>query len=429
MQISPFGFARLPSMGTRKSTKGANGFGSVWSYVLKDGRRLWAVQLPNVRDLDTGRVHRPTKRGFSTQSEAEEWRLDHARSARRGTYRKPSKTTLGDYLDKHLEALDVRATTRDGYRRKIDNHIRPHLGSRPLAEITRQDLERLYRTLRTKGRTDHKAGAGLSPASVRQVHAILSGAFSEAERDGLIPNNPCRHARMPARGMAAELGHEMQVWEAPTLRRFLDITASERHGMLWRFLAMTGARRGEALALRWSDLDLDTEHPTVTIARSLGLAANETGPKVLHLTPTKTGRKRRVYLDAATVAALKAWKARQTAERLVAGPRWTDPLEGRLVFARDAVRLAPSETAGGYLHPERVSRLFLSAVQRHGMPPIRLHDLRHTWATLALASGVEVKTVQEHLGHSTPVITLTTYAHVLGSQRQQAADRVAALLG
>jgi integrase len=199
--------------------------------------------------------------------------------------------------------------------------------------------------------------------------------------------------------------------------------------MLWRFLAMTGARRGEALALRWSDLDLDTEHPTVTIARSLGLAANETGPKVLHLTPTKTGRKRRVYLDAATVAALKAWKARQTAERLAAGPRWTDPLEGRLVFARDAVRLAPSETAGGYLHPERVSRLFLSAVQRHGMPPIRLHDLRHTWATLALASGVEVKTVQEHLGHSTPVITLTTYAHVLGSQRRQAADRVAALLG
>ena len=395
-----------------------------------EGRpKVWAVQLPNVRDPDTGRVHRPTKRGFASQREAEEWRQEHARSARQGTYRKPSKLTLSDYLDKHLEALDVRATTRDGYRRKIENHIRPQLGSRPLAEITRQDLERLYRTLRTKGRTDHMAGAGLSPGSVRQVHAILSGAFSEAERDGLILSNPCRHARLPARGMAAELGHEMQVWEARTLRAFLDATEDERHSMLWRFLAMTGARRGEALALRWTDLDLDSEHPTVTIARSLGLAADETGPKVLHLTPTKTGRKRRVHLDAATVAALKAWKARQSAERLAAGSRWTDPTEGRLVFARDAVRLGPGESAGGYLHPERVSRLFVSAVQRHGMPPIRLHDLRHTWATLALASGVEVKTVQEHLGHSTPVITLTTYAHVLGSQRQQAAERVAALLG
>lgn len=413
----------------RKSSKGANGFGSVWPYSLKDGRRFWAVQLPSVRDPGTGRVHRPTKRGFATQREAEEWRQEHARSARQGTYRRPSKLTLGDYLDQHLEALDVRATTRDGYRRKIENHIRPQLGSRPLAEITRQDLERLYRTLRTKGRTDHKAGAGLSPASVRQVHAILSGAFAEAERDGLILSNPCRHARMPARGMAAELGHEMQVWEARTLRAFLDATEEERHGMLWRFLAMTGARRGEALALRWTDVDLDSEHATVTIARSLGLAADETGPKVLHLTPTKTGRKRRVHLDAATVAALKAWKARQSAARLAAGLLWVDPTEGRPVFVRDAVRLGPGETAGGYLHPERVSRLFVSAVQRHGMPPIRLHDLRHTWATLALASGVEVKTVQEHLGHSTPVITLTTYAHVLGSQRQQAAERVAALLG
>jgi integrase len=245
----------------------------------------------------------------------------------------------------------------------------------------------------------------------------------------LISNNPCRHARMPARGMAAELGHETQVWEAPTLRRFLDTTASERHGMLWRFLAMTGARRGEALALRWSDLDLDTEHPTVTIARSLGLAANETVPKVLHLTPIKTGRKPRVYLDAATVAALKAWKARQTAERLAAGPRWTDPLEGRLVFARDAIRLAPSETAGDISTPSGSLGCSCRPFSGTGCRRSGCTTLRHTWATLALASGVEVKTVQEHLGHSTPVITLTTYAHVVGSQRQQTADRVAALLG
>jgi integrase len=186
----------------------------------------------------------------------------------------------------------------------------------------------------------------------------------------------------------------MQVWEAPTLRRFLDITASERHGMLWRFLAMTGARRGEALALRWSDLDLDTERPTVTIARSLGLAANETGPKVLHLTPTKTGRKRRVHLDEATVAALKAWKARQTV-RALGGWTTLDRPPRRPPRVRQRRCTARSQRDGrGYLHPERVSRLFLSAVQRHGMPPIRLHDLRHTWATLALASGVDVKTAR-----------------------------------
>lgn len=417
-------------MGLVASHKGANGMGSVWKYKLADGRTvLWAVQLPPTVDPGTGRPTRPTKRGFKSEKEAEIWRQENARKARRGAYVKPSKLTLGEYLDSHIEALDIRATTRDGYRRKVNNHVRPYLGDKRLDDVTRHDLERLYRTLRTEGgKAAHKPGVGLSPASVKQVHAILSGAYSEAERDGLVPNSPCRHVRMPAKGIEAELGHEMQVWEASTLRKFIAATEGERYGMLWAFLALTGCRRGEALSLRWTDLQLDDEHPAVSIRRSLGLAAGPDGPKTKHLTPTKTGRVRVLNLDAATVAALKAYKARQTSERLAAGSVWSDPPEGRLVFARDSVRIAPGEHAGGYLHPERVSRLFASAVTRHGMPKIRLHDLRHTWASLALSNGIEIKTVQEHLGHSTPVITMTTYAHVLTGRRQEAAERVASLL-
>lgn len=95
------------------------------------------------------------------------------------------------------------------------------------------------------GRADHRAGEGLSVTTVKQVHAILSGAFGEAERNGVIPANPCRHARIPARPSGDQLGHEISVWSPGDLRRFLELTPDERHGCLWRFMAMTGVRRGE----------------------------------------------------------------------------------------------------------------------------------------------------------------------------------------
>lgn len=113
--------------------------------------------------------------------------------------------------------------------------------------------------------------------TVKQVHAILSGAFGEAERDGVIPANPCRHARIPARPSGDQLGHEISVWSPGDLRRFLELTADERHGCLWRFMAMTGVRRGEALGLRWGDLDLDSINPRVSIRRAVTVSSEGKG--------------------------------------------------------------------------------------------------------------------------------------------------------
>lgn len=416
----------MPRVRTKKSTKQANGAGSLWSYELSDGRTRWAVSL-SVLDTETGGRRRTTKRGFTSQAEAVAWKGENSVKASRGTYVKPTAHTVGAHLDTWLAAADIRETTRAGYRTKIERHVKPRLGGKRLDSITRQVLEGMYRDLLRGGRSDHRAGEGLSASTVRQVHAMLSGAFNEAERDGVIAANPCRHVRMPKPDTGGDLDHEAEPWHPSELRRFLTETEADRLGILWRFLAMTGVRRGEALALRWSDLDLTATAPRASIRRSATLYS-EGGTKRITLTKPKTSRTRVVDLDAATAEALRLHRKRQDSERAEAGERWVDHPDGALVFARDTYKLQPGQTAGGLLHPERVSRSFRERVASLGLREVRLHDLRHGWATMALLSGVHPKVVQERLGHSTIGITLDTYSHVLEGQQASAASTVAALL-
>jgi integrase len=189
--------------------------------------------------------------------------------------------------------------------------------------------------------------------------------------------------------------------------------------MGWRLLATTGMRRGEALALRWRDIDLDAGR--VAVRRSVGVVKAKGAGEELVEGPTKTGRSRVVDLDAGTVAVLRAYRA------------------ARGSLALDLVRdsaLVLGNLDGAHRHPERFSRRFVGQVAQarkalgeDRLPAIRLHDLRHTHATLLLADGVPVKGVSERLGHASPTITLTVYAHVHPGMGREAADRFAALLG
>jgi integrase len=174
-------------------------------------------------------------------------------------------------------------------------------------------------------------------------------------------------------------------------------------------LATTGLRRGEALGLRWSDLDLDGGRASI---RQTVIAVKHTA---LLGTPKTAKGRRSVTLDSGTVAALREHRKRQAAERLLMGAGWTD-LD--LVFCH---------VDGTMLHPERFTRGFSDAVRRLGLPPIRLHDLRRGWATLALQAGVHPKVVQERLGHANIGITLDTYSHVIAGLHEDAAEQVAAL--
>jgi integrase len=204
---------------------------------------------------------------------------------------------------------------------------------------------------------------------------------------------------------------ELAVWSEEQLHAFLDSVADQRLYPLWRFLAMTGCRRGEALGLTWPDLDI--EGGRVAIRRAL-VPINgqlvETEPK------TKHGR-RLIALDAETVAVLREQAARQLAEQQELGDEWID--SGRVFTAEN----------GAQLHPERISALFARLVRAAALPKIPLQGLRHTYASLALAKGVNPAIVSRRLGHATVAFTLDIYSHVLPQVDAEVAELIAAFAG
>lgn len=285
----------------------------------------------------------------------------------------------------------------------------PVIGGVPLQALDGQMLDRLYAQLLAEGgRKDGKRG-GLKPRTVRYIHTIVHRALKDAVRKKRLTANAADQADPPS--AKASKAPEMKVWTGVQLARFLQLMEGDRYRTVFFFLAMTGCRRGEGLGLRWSDVDL--ERGVVTIRQQL----TESGFKPY----TKTDRPRVIDLDDPTIAALRGWRASQAEERLFLGSAYQDR---GLVFCHPDGR--------PYEYPENFSREFNKRLGRKPfvdeLPRIRLHDLRHTWATLALLAGVDVKVVADRLGHSSPKVTWDTYQHVVQGMQTDAAARVAAMV-
>jgi integrase len=201
-------------------------------------------------------------------------------------------------------------------------------------------------------------------------------------------------------------------WSVDEARQFLDAAAGDRYVALWTLALTTGMRRGELLGLKWPDIDF--EAGKLAVRRTLVTVAYQ-----IRWSEPKTAASRRVVaLDPATAAALRAHRARQLEERMAIGAGYLDE---KVVFAA---------VAGEPLHPDTVTKHFDRLVARAGVPKIRLHDLRHTAATLRLEQGVPLKVVTERLGHSSTRITSDLYQHVGESMQDEAAAKLgAALLG
>ena len=284
----------------------------------------------------------------------------------------------------------------------------PHLPAHRLGASWRSSLGRtingLYAKLAQTGKRNGRSG--LSALSIRHVHAVLHPALKDAVSWGRLTRNPIEAADPPR---VAGSGHEMKTWSGAQLATFLEATSDDRLHGLWHLLAMTGMRRGEALGLRWEDVDL--EQGRLSVRRAL-----IPNGKTVVVSEPKTARGRRVVaLDPGTVEVLKAQAARQLQEQAQA-TSWSD---SGYVFAKED---------GTAYHPEVVSRFFRQAVRRAMLPEIRLHDLRHTHATLALRAGIHPKVVSERLGHATVSITLDTYSHAIPAMQEEAAARIAELV-
>ena len=251
----------------------------------------------------------------------------------------------------------------------------PRLGDIELQRLTPSNLSGFYRALLTHARRD---GQGLAPKTVRNIHAMLHRALKDAVRLGYLVRNVA-DAVTPPRGASPE----MQVWTPEQLRTFLAHARHDRLYALWLLVATTGMRRAELAGLRWVDVDLaaarlSPRRPRVVV----NYVVHESEPK------TRMG-KRSLALDPATLTALEEHKGRQDQERTEVGSAWRD---SGLVFTRPD---------GSPIHPDLITDWFRRLARAAGLPPIRLHDVRHSYATAALAAGVPAKVVSERLGHAT----------------------------
>ena len=309
----------------------------------------------------------------------------------------PANYTVAEWIDIWYENFirpNLRETTRNQYESFIRHHVKPYVGAVPLAKLSALDLQKLYNKLKSSGRiqTDHALpNPGLSAKTVRSIHMMLSSCLGKAVNERLIPSNPAHGCSIPPKEK-----QEMKIIPPKQIGKFLD--EADKAGYLAMFyLELTsGLRRGELLALLWSDVD--TANCTISVNKQVIRVNGE-----LKVLPPKTKN-----------AVRKIVLPRQTIELLIAEhERHPDhPL------------LFPSPKSGTYLDPPAVARKMKTLLARAGIDEIRFHDLRHTFATLSLQNGVDVKTLSHTLGHYSAGFTLDTYTHVTTQMQEDAARKI-----
>jgi integrase len=280
--------------------------------------------------------------------------------------------------------------------------LKPHLGAVLLSELRTGHIAAMFRGIEASNGTRRRPSGA---ANSQRIRATLRAALSDAIRQRLINVNVAKLLELPTAKRPA-----IAVWSPEQLVAFLDSIREDRLYALYRLVAAIGLRRGEVCGLPWDQLDLG--EGVVRIARQLV----DVGGHVMLGEPKSRYGHRVVALDEDTVAILRAHRRRQLEERMRAAEAWH---ETDLVFTR---------IDGQRLNPAYVTRHFSELVAGVGLPPIRLHDLRHTSASLGLMAGESMKEISDRLGHSSITITADTYTHVAPALAREAAQRRAALL-
>jgi integrase len=297
---------------------------------------------------------------------------------------------LGDYLDHWLSDSvrdTVRQRTYERYEQMVRVHIKPTLGCVKLRALNAAQVRSLYR---------EKLDAGLATRTVRYVHTTLNKALKDALADGLIPRNAASTVKPPKLTKK-----EIRPLSPEQASAFLDAARGDRFEALYVVAVTAGLREGELLGLQWDDVEL--ESGTLSVRRTLSEARSGR-----FFEPPKNGKGRSIKLTPRALDSLKGHKALQDEERLLSGTLWHD---NDLVF--------PSRIGTPMNAKNLTARSYKPLLRSAGLPDIRLHDLRHTCATLLLSKGVHPKLVQELLGHATISITLDTYSHVLPGMGDQ----------
>ncbi len=386
------------------SKRRTSGTGSIFPWKKKGEQVGWRAEV------DLGVVDGKRKRevryvGMNRKKELASWLNSVLGKKEEGTLPRRSQLTVAAWLHTWLDGLDVRARTKEHYEGNVRLHIIPGIGSQLLAKLTAADVEKFLAERRA---------AGLSPRTVHHIRAILRNALRKAVRDRLVAFNVASEAQAPRVPKA-----EMQTLTQEQVEQLRSALKGSELEAFFLLAVGLGAREGELLGLRWSDVDI--ERGVLHISRSLQWIHAKAGDRkrVAALVEPKSATSRRaLQLSAPAVTALRDHRARWRDKRLSLGDRYLNEWDLMFVGA-----------CGEPLHPKAVWREWRRILTAAQLPTIRPHDLRHTAGTLMRERNVDPLVIQLTLGHSNISTTLGTYGHVTPGLRKQAVDAQAAILG
>ena len=363
--------------------------------IIARGNRRWLIRVYLGRDHETKKrnYHNRTIRG--SMREAQAYLTKKLRERDLGRDLEGAKITLNEYLDRWLETAvnpRVRQKTCQDYDGILRRYIRPRLGDRVLASMLPMDIQTTYQGMIERG---------LSPRTVRYTHAVLRSALRQALQWRLLLENPVDGVKIPQ-----QLRGEMRSLTVEQAQAFLRAALATPLGPVLAVALTSGMRPSEYLALKWQDIDWTRQ--TVSVVRSIQRVNGE-----WCFSDTKRSRSRRpIKLQSWIVALLRNLQTKASVQDLY-------PEDNDLVFRTQS---------GQPINADHLAKQFRSILDLAGVPRMRLYDLRHSAATIALAAGVSPKVVSEQLGHASTAFTLDTYAHVLPHMQDEAAARVEAVL-
>jgi integrase len=366
----------------------------------KKGKNNYSIVISLGKDATTGRYKQQWESVQGNKKDAEKRLAEILNQMDTGMFVKPGKTTLAEYLEQWLHSYcwsNLAPHTAETYEFFVRRHLIPSLGQILLTQLKPQHLERLYSEKLSSGRLNGKGG--LSNRSVRYMHVTLHKALQNALKLGMIARNPADAVEPP------RVQHrEVRTMNEADVNAFLQAAKSTSYYHLFCLALFTGMRRSELLALKWSDIDL------LLCQLSVNRTVHQLHDGTIIFRQPKTEKGRRlIALSPSTAIMLREYKARQELAFQMLGKSLT---EEDLLFC---------QTNGSALLPDSITHAWHNLAHRCGLAGIRLHDARHTHASIMLKQGIHPKIVQERLGHASIQITLDTYSHVAPGLQEAAA--------
>ena len=393
-------------MSRKSSTRAASGSGTIrQKTVNKNGKSYvyWEARYTEGYDPGTGKQIQRSVTGKTQKEVAQKLRQVTA-ELDQGAYLSPDRMTVNEWLDIWVSDYlgNTKPHTKKSYQSIIKNHINPAIGAIKLTSLTPMHVQKLINSIRSTKKT--MLGDKVNPKTVKNVHGVLHSALNQAVQCGLIRMNPADRTILPKRTKA-----DIHVLDEQQLLTFFEAIEGHPFQYLYMTDLFTGMRQSELLGLQWPDIDFDAK--TITVKRQLQYLGSQHGG-YQYSTP-KNNKSRLIMLPDIAAQALRNQKAKQSELRLAVGEAWCNP--DSLVFTNEL---------GEHIKHDVVYRNLKRIFAQMGVPDMRFHDLRHSYAVISLQSGCDVKTVQENLGHYAAAFTLDTYGHVTEQMRRENADKI-----